>query len=124
MAQLACQQPDESTIFRALEDKSGLLTWRNKPQTADPCIATLAHSGFVNSVAASETLLVCGAGKFLHVYNVRTHESLLEFEGESKVKSVSVCDGFLAAGFESGMLAVWDAGTSNVRFVCIEPCTV
>ena len=50
--QLAYQQPDSSVVFRAIEASKcasqRLVKWRNKPQQADPCVATteieLSHS--------------------------------------------------------------------------------
>ena len=97
VSQLALQQPDTSIIFTALkaerESAARLLEWVNKPQTKDPCIATLAHSGFVNCTDISAKLLACGAGKSVFVYNRRTYETLLEYEGKSDAKSIagSIC---------------------------------
>ena len=113
VAQLACQQPDASVVFRALEKEKArkLLRWMNKPQVLDPCIETLSHSGReVSSLAVSEALLVCGAGKTLVVYRPRTYEKLLEYEGKAELKAVAICDKWIAVGFGDGTLVVWEAG--------------
>ena len=88
-----------------------MVRWLNKPQAADPCIAAFGHAWWVEAVAVSKALLVCGAGKVLNVYGALTRERLLEHEGGSDVKSVAVSDEYLVVGYEDGSLAVWDAGT-------------
>ena len=114
VAQLALQQPEKGTVFNMLKatPMQPLLRWVNKPQ-ADPCIAEFSHSGSVAALAVSKTILVCGAGKSLHVYDSNTYEKLLEHKGKSDVKAVSLCDEYLAAGFEDGSLLVWDAGAPH-----------
>ena len=112
VSQLALQQPDKSVIFAALKadkESARLLEWMNKPQTKDPCIATLAHSGSVNCTDVSSKLLACGAGKSVFVYNPRTYETLLEYEGKSDAKSIAIFDKYVAAGFEDGTLVTWEA---------------
>ena len=69
VAQLASQQPDESVVFEASKKlpPSRTLKWCNKPQKADPCMATLPHPSAVNTLAVSETRIVSGAGKVVYV---------------------------------------------------------
>lgn len=66
VSQLASQEPNDSAVFRAwaAEGRGGarLLAWRNKPQTRDPCLASLVHASEVRSAAVSRTCLVGGAG--------------------------------------------------------------
>ena len=120
VSQLALQEPDDSAVFRAqaAEGRGGarLLAWRNKPQTRDPCLASLVHASAVSSAAVSRTRLVGGAGMVVAVYDRETEELLEEFEGSSEVNSVAIWEnesgqGWIVAGFEDGTIKVWDAGT-------------
>jgi hypothetical protein len=142
VSQLASQEPDDSVVFRAWKAEglggAQVLAWRNKPQTRDPCLASLVHSSTVTSVAVSRTRIVGGAGKVVAVYNRETEElleefsggagkvvavynreteeMLEEFSGSSDVKSVAIWEnesgqGWIVAGFEDGTIKVWDAGT-------------
>ena len=118
VAQLASQQPDASTVFTSLaKAPMRTLVWRNKPQQADPCIATLSHQGQVNALAVSKTRIIGSANKSLVVYDAETQELLEELEGESDVRAVDIteqADGtsMIVAGYENGTIKVWDAGTS------------
>jgi len=119
VSQLASQEPDDSVVFRAWKAEgcgaARLLTWRNKPQTRDPCLASLMHAAGVNSVAVSKTRIVGGAGKVVAVYDRKTEELLEEFEGPSEVQSVAVWEneqggsghGWIVAGYADGMMKVW-----------------
>ena len=121
VSQLASQEPDDSAVFRAwaAEGRGGarLLAWRNKPQTRDPCLASLVHASEVSSAAVSRTRLVGGAGMVVAVYVRETEELLEEFAGSSQVNSVAIWEnesgqGWIVAGFEDGTIKVWDAGAS------------
>ena len=96
-----------------------LLTWRNKPQRPDPCVATFMHPEPVQSIAFSKTLIVGGAGESVYVYDAATEELLGKLDGSSDVKSVAIFEkdadersGLILAGYENGTLKVWDAGVS------------
>ena len=124
VSQLASQEPDDSAVFRAwrAEGLGGarLLAWRNKPQTHDPCLASLVHASPVSSAAVSRTRIVGAAGKVVAVYNRETEELLEEFAGSSDVESVAIWEsaqdesgrGWIVAGFKDGRIKVWDAGAS------------
>ena len=92
-----------------------LLRWRNKPQTADPCVATYAHPSGVESVSVSRTRIVCGAGKTVYVYDSHSEELLGELGFSKDVKSVCLFEeegaGMIVAAGEKGTIKVWDSGT-------------
>ena len=123
VSQLASQEPDDSAVFRAwaAEGLGGarLLAWRNKPQTRDPCLASLVHASPVKSAAVSRTRIVGGAGMVVAVYDRETEELLEELAGSSEVQSVAIWEsaqdesgrGWIVAGFKDGTIKVWDAGT-------------
>ena len=122
VSQLASQEPDDSAVFRAwrAEGLGGarLLAWRNKPQTHDPCLASLVHASPVNSAAVSRTRIVGAAGKVVAVYNRETEELLEEFACSSDVRSVAIWEnesdrGWIVAGLEDGTIKIWDAGVPN-----------
>ncbi|MGA1354740.1 MAG: hypothetical protein ACO32I_08230 [Candidatus Limnocylindrus sp.] len=118
LMQLASQQPDQSVVFgawRRIERKERCLIWRNKPQTFDPCIATLAHPSEVKAIAVSKRHIVGGAGEAVYVYDAATRELLETFACESEVTSVAIIDSeegcrWIAAGLENGSIRVWDSG--------------
>ena len=122
VSQLASQEPDDSVVFRAWKaeglEATRLLEWRNKPQTRDPCIASLVHTSAVSSAAVSRTRIVGGAGKVVAVYNRETEELLEEFACSSDVRSVAIWEnesdrGWIVAGLEDGTIKIWDAGVPN-----------
>ena len=122
VSQLASQEPDDSAVFRAwrAEGLGGarLLAWRNKPQTHDPCLASLVHASPVSSAAVSRTRIVGAAGKVVAVYNRETEELLEEFACSSDVRSVAIWEnesdrGWIVAGLEDGTIKIWDAGVPN-----------
>ena len=122
VSQLASQEPDDSPVCRAwaAEGRGGarLLAWRNKPQTHDPCLASLVHASPVNSAAVSRTRIVGAAGKVVAVYNRETEELLEEFACSSDVRSVAIWEnesdrGWIVAGLEDGTIKIWDAGVPN-----------
>ena len=105
----------------ARADKAGRtrLVWRNKPQQADACVATLVQRGEVKAVAMSATRVVGAAGKVVVVYDAETNELLEELEGPSEVMSVAISEdedgkGWITAGYENGTINVWDAGAAVV----------
>ena len=117
--QLASQQPDTSAVYGAWSvaprTAARTLVWRNKPQQADACIATLAHQNTVNALAVSKTRLVVASGKALCVYDAETEELLEQLDGESEVRCVAVTEQAVGAslivmGDEGGTIKVWDAG--------------
>ena len=113
--QLAFQQPDDSVVFQSLGHTSDrLLKWRNKPQEADPCITTFAHSSAVCALAVTQKYIVSGAGQNVYVYDALTEELVEELEGKSNVLSVAMTEqndgGLLVAGYVDGTIKVWDAG--------------
>ena len=114
VAQLAWQEPDESVVHRAVEKgerSQRLLRWCNKPQQADPCIATLEHPEAVKALAASATRIVSGAGKVVYVYDAATEELVEELGGASEVTCVAVFEregeGLIVAGYQDGTIKVW-----------------
>ena len=119
VAQLALQQPLETALFRRLREEpmQRLLTWRNKPQHPDPCVATLTHPAKLKAIAVSRTLIVGGAGVSVYVYDAATEELLGKLEASSEVTSVAVVEtdadersGMIAAAYKNGTIKVWDAG--------------
>ena len=122
VAQLAAQQPDDA-LFRALQERpeQRLLAWRNKPLGADPCVATFAHPSSVSALAVSATHIVGGAGKHVYVYDAATEELLGTLEGGANVKCVSVHMDRITAGYENGMLKVWDSGTFWAQIATLSP---
>ena len=74
-----------------------MLRWRNKPQRADPCVATLAHKEQVRAVAVTARYIVGGAGRSVFVYDAAPEERRGELEGASDVQSV--------AGYRRGCVA-------------------
>ena len=123
VSQLATQQPDASAACMALATapRTGrTLAWRNKPQQADPCIATLSHQGQVNTLAVSETRIIGGVGTSLVVYDAKTQELLEELEGKSNVKAVALAKQtdsteLMVAGYEDGTIKVWDSGAKSAQ---------
>ena len=125
VSQLASQEPDDSAVFRAwaAEGLGGarLLAWRNKPQTRDPCLASLVHASPVKSAAVSRTRIMGGAGMVVAVYDRETEELLEELAGSSEVQSVAIWEsaqdesgrGWIVAGFKDGRIKVWDAGVGT-----------
>ena len=125
VAQLALQEPLETPLFQMLRaaPMQRLLTWRNKPQRPDPCVATFMHpkSGNGSAVskmgsAVSKTLIVGGAGKSVYVYDAATEELLGKLDGSSDVKSVAIFEkdadersGLIVAAYENGTIKVWGA---------------
>ena len=91
-----------------------LVKWRNKPQQADPCVATLAHKDSVKALAVSATRIVGGAGKVVYVYDAGTEELLEELQGESDVTSVAIYEGgeggLIVAGYANGAIKMWRSG--------------
>ena len=120
VAQLASQEPDESVVHCAFEKgerSQRFLRWCNKPQQADPCIATLKHPEAVNALAVSATRVVGGVGKCVHIYDAATQEPLEELLGESEVNSIAIFEhdgqkgtGWIAVGYKNGTIQVWSAG--------------
>ena len=96
MLQLASQQPDNGAVFRARCGPSSrpvrTLKWRNKPQEADACIATLTHKSDVNALAVSKTRILGASATSVFVYDAETEELLQELEGEGDVQSVAISD--------------------------------
>ena len=95
-----------------------LLTWRNKPQRPDPCVATFTHPERVNGSAVSKTLIVGGAGESVYVYDAATEELLGKLDGSSDYASVAIIEkdadersGLIVAAYENSTIKVWDAGT-------------
>ena len=109
--------------IRDRADKAGrtTLVWRNKPQQADACVATLVQRESVAAVAMSATRVVGAAGKVVVVYEAETNELLEELEGPSAVTSVAITEdedskGWITAGYENGTINVWDAGAAVSAF--------
>lgn len=129
-AQLACQQPDESVVFRALGEPppTRVLTWRNKPQEADACIATLAAEAaegeFNGKVAISANYIVACTGTSILVYDARTYELLGKPGGEiSGYKAKNAA--FESLGMQMvapdhwnvGSVALFDTGGAEASFI-------
>jgi hypothetical protein len=118
VAQLALQQPQTSVVLDLLQRAplQRLVTWRNKPLTDDPCVATFAHEGGVWSVAVSSTRIVgCAMVRAVYVYGADSEELLKQFEeGTSLVHCVAVFEdeqgGLITAGYDDGTIKVWDLG--------------
>ena len=110
IAQLALQAPDGGSIaIQALREHrmQRPVTWVNKPQAEDPCIATFPHTSTVESLAVSATRIVGGAGDAVFVYDAATEALLGKLEGASEVKSVGIYEdhdggGLIVAGYGNG----------------------
>lgn len=123
VAQLACQQPDDSVVFGAWRRGAVFspprwLNWRNKPQQADPCIATLTLKADRAGVAVSATHIVGAAGTSVFVYDAATQELREELEGESKVTCIATFEPSAQGGMCSLLVAGYKNEIGYNNFTC------
>jgi hypothetical protein len=120
VAQLAAQEPNTSVIFQAsrAQRPARTLSWRNKPQLMDDCLATFTHTDKVYAIDVSRTRIVGVTHTSVVVYDRETDELLVELPlanpqgGCVAIHEAETTSGqsLIVAGTALGDLAVWNAG--------------
>jgi len=119
--QLACQQPNASPVYRSWESQMPEgrrhLEWKNKPEKVDACLLTISCHGTVKDFAqlAEGGHYVVAAETAVEVRDARNGELLETLSEGDHVSCVAACAGWICAGFESGTIKVWDAGTLELK---------
>ena len=112
--QLACQQPDKSTVFKRWKTQISpgrCVLWQHKPEAEDPLLLTIQCDGAVTGFGQIDgSRFVVGTGKKVEVCDGPNGELIEAFEGGSQVLSVAVGKAYFCAGYEDGTIKIWNSG--------------